>query len=67
MKSNRKRLLRQAGSVMAALLFCVMLLQQTVFAADPEQTGSIRLNYSADDECVRNGIRIIALLYREYS
>ena len=47
MKSNRKRLLRQAGSVMAALLFCVMLLQQTVFAADPEQTGSIRLNYSA--------------------
>ena len=49
MKSNRKRLLRQAGSVMAALLFCVMLLQQTVFAADPEQTGSIRLNYSAVD------------------
>ena len=47
MKSNRTRLLRQAGSVMAALLFCVMLLQQTVFAADPEQTGSIRLNYSA--------------------
>lgn len=34
---------------MAALLFCVMLLQQTVFAADPEQTGSIRLNYSAVD------------------
>ena len=49
MKSNRTRLLRQAGSVMAALLFCVMLLQQTVFAADPEQTGSIRLNYSAVD------------------
>ena len=49
MKSNRKRLLRQAGSVMAALLFCVMLLQQTVFAADPEKTGSIRLNYSAVD------------------
>lgn len=49
MKSNRKRLLRQAGCVMAALLFCVMLLQQTVFAADPEQTGSIRLNYSAVD------------------
>ena len=49
MKSNRTRLLRQAGSVMAALLFCVMLLQQTVFAADPEKTGSIRLNYSAVD------------------
>ena len=49
MKSNRTRLLRQAGSVMAALLFCVMLLQHTVFAADPEQTGSIRLNYSAVD------------------
>ena len=49
MKSNRTRLLRQAGSVMAALLFCVMLLQQTVFAADSEKTGSIRLNYSAVD------------------
>lgn len=49
MKSNGKRLFRQAACVMAALLFCVMLLQQTVFAADPEQTGSIRLNYSAVD------------------
>lgn len=49
MKSNGKRLFRQVACVMAALLFCVMLLQQTVFAADPEQTGSIRLNYSAVD------------------
>ena len=49
MKGNRKRLLRQTGSVIAAFLFCVMLLQQTVFAADTEQTGSIHLNYSAVD------------------
>ena len=33
----------------------------------PHYDKCLRLNYSADDECVRNGIRIIALLYREYS
>lgn len=33
----------------------------------PHYNRCLRLNYSADDEIVRNGIRIISLLYREYS
>lgn len=49
MKSKRKRLFRQAGCLAAVLLFCVMLLQQAVYAADTEKTGSIRLKYSAVD------------------
>lgn len=49
MKNNKKNIFRQAGRLTAVVLFCVLLLQQTVFAADAEETGSIRLNYSPVD------------------
>ena len=33
----------------------------------PHYDKCLRLNYSTDDESVRNGIRLISMLYRQYS